>query len=112
MQMISFLIGSCWLFISFVGDIKNDLDLLGTTGESEQGRLNVTQRFCNLVQVYSNIEELSNKLPFSFDYFDCSAVLAFRAIVWTNIKTEKNTRFKAHLEMYFEPSAVLKSVTE
>lgn len=54
-----FLMGSCWLFISFIKDTQNDLDQLSTTGKSGLGRLNVTERFCNLVKTYSNVKVLS-----------------------------------------------------
>lgn len=56
---LGFYIGSCWLFISFVKDIKNDLDLLNVAGKSKRSRMKVTERFCDVVQVYSNVKELS-----------------------------------------------------
>lgn len=90
--VICFLIGSCWLLVSFVKDIQNELDLLHTTAMSEQGRLNVTERFCNLVLTYSNVKQLRhlnhyisdsstifvewhNSLTFNFQtYLDVSAI--------------------------------------
>lgn len=64
--VISFFIGSCWLFTSFVKDVTNDLHQLNLAGKSKRGRMNVKERFCNLVQVYTNLKELSSNLPSFF----------------------------------------------
>lgn len=62
---ISFYIGSCWLFIAFAKDIKNDLDQLHIAGNSKRSHMKVMERFCNNVQAYSNAKELSDKLLYS-----------------------------------------------
>lgn len=84
--MISFFMGSCWLFISFVIDITNDLELLNAAGKSKsnQGRIKAMERFCNLVKAYINVKQLSHyfvsnsfnfsqslKVDFNIIYFRC-----------------------------------------
>lgn len=69
MVTIGFFIGSCWLFVSFAKDITSDLDLLNIAGKSNRSRLKIRERFCNIVQVHSNVKELSVKLLISFNTF-------------------------------------------
>lgn len=56
---ISFLIGSCWLIVSFVNDITNDLPLLNVGGASNRNE--ITKRFCRIVEFYMDVKQLSKK---------------------------------------------------
>lgn len=57
---VSFLIGSCWLFISFMKDLTNDLGFLNVGGsKTNESRRKMKQRFCKIIQDYLSVKELS-----------------------------------------------------
>lgn len=55
-QIICLLIGTCWLLIAIVKDIKSDLRKI------DQSHLVTYQGFCNIIQMYSDARELSANL--------------------------------------------------
>lgn len=61
-----FLVGSCWLLISFIEDITSDLSLLTENNETSDGTSDGTSdvivRFYEIVQFYSDVEQLSGNL--------------------------------------------------
>lgn len=56
---ICFLIGSCWLFISFAKDATNDLSLLINVEKPRRNYAELGKRFCDIVRAYSDVKELS-----------------------------------------------------
>lgn len=52
---LSFLIGSCWLFISFAEDITNDLSVLSIVSSP----MDVNQPLCEIIKAFSDVHELS-----------------------------------------------------
>lgn len=57
--LISFFVGSCWLFIAFVRDITDDLFILYKNVKSRKNNIALTKQFCKIVKIYSNTKELS-----------------------------------------------------
>lgn len=58
-----FLTGSCWFIILFVKDITEDLEFLHVGGVStNESRVKMKERFCNIIQNYLDVKQLS---PFS-----------------------------------------------
>lgn len=55
---LSFLLGSCWLFMSFSEDIKNDLSVFNIK-RSKQTSAQVKRKFRKIVKVFSSVHELS-----------------------------------------------------
>ena len=61
LTLLSYLQGSCWLFISFGEDIANDLCLLNIERKSKRDstQVNQKQHFCDIVKTFSDVQELS-----------------------------------------------------
>lgn len=60
---LSFYAASLWLIIKFTEDIANDLELLNVGGTSDSSRMRMRTRFGKIIQVHSNLKQLSsNKL--------------------------------------------------
>lgn len=63
--ILCLLIGSCWLFICFANDITNDLQWLsigGTTKLKRRRMKEVMDRLCKIVQIHSDLKQLSEML--------------------------------------------------
>lgn len=57
---MSLLVGSCWLFIIIVDDIANDLPKLDSGDYSSQRRrAKVIKYFCNILECYADLKQLS-----------------------------------------------------
>lgn len=52
---LSFLYGSCWLFVAFVDDIKCDLNECASESNSSK----VKQHLCDIVKAFSDVKGLS-----------------------------------------------------
>lgn len=63
LSAICFLVGSCWLFISFAKDMQYNLNLLNIGGESNENRLKQKERLCNIVNFFSDVKKLSTAIP-------------------------------------------------
>lgn len=57
--LISFLLGSCWLFISFAVDLTNDLNALNIGRRSKRNSMQAKEHLRNIVKAFSNVHELS-----------------------------------------------------
>lgn len=53
-------VGSCLLFISFVKDIKNDLNVLKVEKSYKKNSTELKTGFFRIVQTYSKVKELSD----------------------------------------------------
>lgn len=62
-----FFVGSAWLIICLIKDITNDLSELNITGTSLHSRRELRERFCYIIQFYSDAKQLSVALK-TFDY--------------------------------------------
>lgn len=57
-QFLSLVFGSCWFFIFITNDINRDLAAFKTAIETpNENQSDLTKRFCNLVQIYSDVKE-------------------------------------------------------
>lgn len=56
LSTIWFYAGCCWLIITFVEDITNDLELLSVGSRSDQRRL---ERFGKIIQLHIDVKQLS-----------------------------------------------------
>lgn len=59
LTLISFLFGSCRLFISFADDIKHNLNALNNVRRAKRKPAQVKQQFCEIVEMFSEVKELS-----------------------------------------------------
>lgn len=59
--IMCFLVGTCWLFIAFLKDIKNDVSLLNVSETSDDRLEIVAERFCTIIQRFLDITQLSYK---------------------------------------------------
>lgn len=53
------MVGTCWVFTVALKDITNDLPMLTVGGRSLKKREKIKRRFCNFVQIYLDLKELS-----------------------------------------------------
>lgn len=60
--LLCFLFGSCYLFITFVEDITIDLCHFNATVSTKYSEKMLTKNFCNIIQLHSDVKELSNIL--------------------------------------------------
>lgn len=58
---VLFMIGSCWLTITFIKDIQNDLSALNVTKRRRINGQKLRKRFCNIVRQFCEIEQLSDR---------------------------------------------------
>lgn len=58
-SMGSFFIGCCWLIISFVKDITNELNLLNDNATSGQSDGKLLMDFIKVVKRHANVKQLS-----------------------------------------------------
>lgn len=56
LPLISFVLGSCWLFKSFIEDILKDLRHMNVGKKSQNESIVI--HFCNIVKLYTNVKEL------------------------------------------------------
>lgn len=64
--VLSFIIGSCWLFGAFINDIKNDLIAFNGIESTNTNQVEIKKQFCQIVQLYSDVKQLSEtnkKIP-------------------------------------------------
>lgn len=85
LPVFGFYLGFCWLIISFVKDIANDLDQL-TLNECQSDNDQTTGVFCEIVELYSEVKQFShtNQKP-SYEtlicvHFHFSMVVQFNGI--------------------------------
>ena len=75
LSAISLLLGSCWLFISFAEDIENDLNVLNIRRRSSRSSTQMKQHLCDIVKVYSDVQELSIEILISkYSQFNCKFI--------------------------------------
>ena len=56
--VIGYMIGSCWLFISFIEDITTEFLLLNSSeASSNQNDKEFKENFCNIIQLYSDVKQ-------------------------------------------------------
>lgn len=67
---MDFLLGSCWLFVSTVDDMKYDLNECA----NEPNSTKVKQQLCDIVRVYSDVKELSIRVR---DRLKCNVFYSF-----------------------------------
>lgn len=60
LPLISFVLGSCWLFKSFIEDILKDLRHMnvGKKSHTKSQNESIVIHFCNIVKLYTNVKEL------------------------------------------------------
>lgn len=58
---LCFYVGFCWLIISFVKDIINELDVLTQATDGQQSDRKISETFNEIVDLYSNVRQLSGK---------------------------------------------------
>lgn len=58
--VVGFMFGSCMLIIAFVEDITSEFKELSTNESLMESQMEMRKRFGNIIQLYSNIKELSN----------------------------------------------------
>lgn len=51
--------GSCQIIVAFLDDIKNDVTFLNVGGTSDHGQIMVKKHLCNIIQLYSDVKQLS-----------------------------------------------------
>lgn len=56
------LVGTSWLLIAFLKDISNDLLKLYVHRKCHQYRWELNVRFCQIIQLYSDVKQLSKKI--------------------------------------------------
>lgn len=61
-------IGICWLVIFFIADIENDLSNLNDRENVRQNVQELKVRFCNIIQLFSEVKQLRNSASI-FGYF-------------------------------------------
>lgn len=55
--------GACWLFIHIAEDITKELSAFNNDIEtSKENRVELSKRFCDLIQVYSDANQLSHNI--------------------------------------------------
>lgn len=59
--ILCFYVGFCWLIISFVKDVTNDLDVLTHNGADRSGK-HISEIFYEIIDLYSNVKQLSEEL--------------------------------------------------
>lgn len=57
-----FFIGSCWSFTSFLDDIANELSSMEVDEIRNTNQQEIRIKFCNLVQLYSDVKQLRFKV--------------------------------------------------
>lgn len=57
--IICYLVASCRSFVAFLEDIKNDVTFLNVGGTSDYSQVMLKQRLCNIIQLYSDVKQLS-----------------------------------------------------
>lgn len=62
LPVLTFMIGSCWLLITSVKDITNDVCFLKLGDISEKNIAELKELFCKLVEFYVNVTELIDDL--------------------------------------------------
>lgn len=58
--LLGFIMGSCWLLITFVKDITNDLSFLKADEINSRNDMELKEIFCKTVKFYSTVKGLSN----------------------------------------------------
>lgn len=58
---IVFFVGACWSFISFIDDIAIELSCVKADGRSSSNQLEIRNHFCKIVQLFSDVKQLSWK---------------------------------------------------
>lgn len=63
-QILSLIFGSCWLFICMAEDITQDVVEFSfiVTTSTDENRTELSKRFCDLIQIYSDAKEYARKL--------------------------------------------------
>lgn len=56
---LCFYASSCSLFITFAKDISNDVSFLIVGGQSNRCHRKMKERFCEIIQLDSNVKQLS-----------------------------------------------------
>lgn len=77
--VLIFLLESCWLFISFADELKNNLHKLNVARRSEGNHSQVKQHLCNIVEVYSDVSDLIYDFNVIHEYIICVIFL------WTKL---------------------------
>lgn len=57
--IVTFLIGTVWIFISFTKDISNDLLLLNADNKPSGRNADTKKKFIDIIQYYADIKQLS-----------------------------------------------------
>lgn len=65
LQTLFFYAASLWLIIKFTEDIANDLESLNVGGRSEQSRLRKRKQLCKIIEMHSNLKQLSANRTYS-----------------------------------------------
>lgn len=55
---LGFYAGSCWLFVAFIEDITNDLELLNVDGASSHHHKKVKKYFGQIIQLHTDVKQL------------------------------------------------------
>lgn len=66
---ICLLVGLCWLIISFVEDVTNDLNALNIGQNTERSRRIMKERFCSIIQLHMELKQLSIAIRMDADSF-------------------------------------------
>lgn len=58
---IVFFIGTCWSFISFLDDIAIEMSGMMVVETSDTRQQETRRKFCNVVQLFSDVKQLSSE---------------------------------------------------
>lgn len=70
-SVLCFLVGSCWLFITFIEDITQNLFVWNNDKTANRNHEDRLKCYCNIIQSYVDVNQLSTEenLVVSFKYY-------------------------------------------
>lgn len=60
--VVCFLVGSCWLFISFIKEVSEDLCVLYDDKSAKRNHADLSKYYSNIIQTYADVKQLSTKI--------------------------------------------------
>lgn len=57
--VVGFMFGSCMLCIAFIEDITSEFTAMASNKSLTDNYMEMKKRFCRIIQIYSNVKELS-----------------------------------------------------
>lgn len=60
-SIICFVVGSCWLFVSFVKDVSQDIFVLNDDKSAKRTHTDLLKYYSDLIQAYADVKQLSTQ---------------------------------------------------